>query len=83
MSVVNVATLKARLSYYLKLAEKGKEVIVTSHKQQVARIVPVGASLTRLQVPSRPVGDLRKVRGVKVSRSVSAVDLLNRDRRRR
>ena len=43
MNIVNVATLKERLSYYLNLVKSGEEVIVTSHRHQVARILPMSA----------------------------------------
>jgi prevent-host-death family protein len=41
MNIVNVAILKEKLSYYLNLVKSGEEVIVTSHRHQVARILPV------------------------------------------
>ena len=41
MDTVNIATLKEKLSYYLKLVQRGQEIVVTSHRHQVARIVPV------------------------------------------
>ncbi len=82
MNTVNVATLKEKLSHYLKLAKEGQEVVVTSHRQQVARILPVSAPESQLTGPTRPAKDLLKLRGVKPRRSVSAVKTLLEDRQR-
>jgi len=83
MNTVNVATLKEKLSYYLKLVQEGQEVVVTSHRHQVARILPATAPNSQLREPSRPAKDLVKLRGVKPRRSVSAVKTLLEDRRGR
>ena len=83
MPTVNVATLKEKLSHYLGLVKKGQEVVVTSHRHPVARILPSSAPTARIMEPTRPVKDLLKVKGVKRRRSVSAVDMLLADRRRR
>lgn len=81
-NAVNVAALKSRLSHYLKRVENGEELVVTAHKRQVARILPVSESSLVLQGPARPVSDLRKLKGVK-KKSVSAVRLLIEDRESR
>lgn len=83
MNTVNVATLKEKLSYYLGLVKKGQEVVVTSHRHPVARILPSDAPTVRILEPTRPVKDLLKIKGVKRRRSVSAVETLLSDRRRR
>jgi prevent-host-death family protein len=83
MISVNVATLKEKLSYYLKLVKDGQEVVVTSHRHRIARILAVSAPNSQPTEPSRPVKDLRKLRGVKPRRSVSAVRALLEDRQRR
>ncbi len=83
MNIVNVATLKEKLSYYLSLVKEGQEIVVTSHRHRVARILPASALDAQITEPSRPVNDLRKVKGVKPRRSVSAVKTLLEDRRRR
>lgn len=41
MVKVNVAALKAELSHYLELAENGEQVLVTSHRKEIAKIGPV------------------------------------------
>lgn len=83
MDTVNVATLKEKLSYYLGLVKNGREIIVTSHRHQVAKILPVSASTVRIIEAVRPVKDLLKLKGVKTRRAVSAVRSLLDDRRRR
>jgi antitoxin (DNA-binding transcriptional repressor) of toxin-antitoxin stability system len=83
MNVVNVAILKEKLSYYLGLVKSGEEVIVTSHRHQVARILPVTAPTAEIAEPTRPVKDLRKLKGIKPRRSLSGVKSLLADRRRR
>jgi len=65
------------------LVKKGQEVVVTSHRHPVARILPSDAPTVRILEPTRPVKDLLKIKGVKRRRSVSAVETLLSDRRRR
>ena len=83
MSIVNIATLKEKLSYYLKRVKEGEEVVVTSHRQRVARILPASAPESQSTEPSRPVKDLLKLRGIKPRRTISAVGTLLEDRQRR
>jgi len=83
MTTVNVATLKEKLSYYLRLVRKGQEIVVTSHRHEVARILPPSSPDAQVTEPSRPVEDLRKIKGIKSQRSVSGVKALIEDRRRR
>lgn len=83
MLTVNVATLKEKLSYYLGLVKQGGEVVVTSHRHRVARILPASAPDSQPIEPTRPVKDLRKLKGIKPRRSVSAVKMLFEDRQRR
>jgi prevent-host-death family protein len=83
MPIVNVATLKEKLSYYLSLVREGQEIVVTSHRHRVARIVPASAPDAQVMEPCRPVKDLRKIKGIKSRRPISAVKTLLQDRRRR
>lgn len=83
MPIVNVATLKEKLSYYLSLVREGQEIVVTSRRHRVARIVPASAPDGQVMEPSRPVKDLRQIKGIKSRRPVSAVKTLLQDRRRR
>jgi prevent-host-death family protein len=83
MSSVSVAELKSKLSQYLAAVRRGKEIVVTSHRHSIARIVPVENAATDLKIiPARkPVSTLKKVKGVKLKVDLVA-DLLA-DRRRR
>jgi prevent-host-death family protein len=83
MQSVNVATLKNNLSRYLAAVKKGKEIVVTSHRHPIARIVPAEEQLEDLEIiPARkPVSSLKKVKGIKLDVDLVA-DLLA-DRRRR
>jgi prevent-host-death family protein len=83
MITVNVATLKEKLSHYLGLVREGGEVVVTSHRHRIARILPPSAPDSQPIEPARPVKDLLKLRGVRRRRSVSAVRTLLDDRQRR
>ncbi|MGH7782473.1 MAG: type II toxin-antitoxin system Phd/YefM family antitoxin [Candidatus Binatia bacterium] len=83
MNIVNVAVLREKLSYYLNLVKSGEEVIVTSHRHRVARIVSANAPSAEIVEPTRPVKELRKVKGIKLRHSVSGVKSLLNDRRRR
>jgi prevent-host-death family protein len=83
MNIVNVADLKEKLSYYLNLVMQGQEVIVTSHRHRIARILPATLSSAETSEPTRPVKDLRKIKGLKLKRSLSGVNMLLDDRRRR
>lgn len=83
MNIVNVAQLKEKLSHYLNLVKSGEEVVVTSHRHRVARILPATPSSAEIVEPVRPVKDLRKIKGVKLRRSLSRVQSLLDDRRRR
>lgn len=48
METTNVADLKQNLSHCLHLVEAGAEVLVTSHRRPVARLVPSGRAAAAL-----------------------------------
>lgn len=83
MNIVSVAILKEKLSYYLNLVKSGEEIVVTSHRHKVARILPTTGPSAEIIEPSRPVKDLKKIKGVKTKHAVSGVKTLLDDRRRR
>jgi prevent-host-death family protein len=83
MTSVSVAILKEKLSYYLGLVKRGEEIVVTSHRHPVARILPSNRSTPNIIEPSRPMKDISKIKGLRRHLSASAVDLLIADRRRR
>jgi prevent-host-death family protein len=83
MNVVNVATLKEKLSHYLKLVQQGQEVVVTSHRHRVARILPVTAPSLHRRKPSRPVKEVLNLKHIRLHPEGSGVDALIQDRRSR
>ena len=56
---------------------------MTSHRHRIARIVPPSAPAAQVVEPSRPVKDLRKIKGLKPQRALSGVKTLLEDRRRK
>jgi antitoxin (DNA-binding transcriptional repressor) of toxin-antitoxin stability system len=83
MLTVNVATLKEKLSHFLKLVEGGQEVVITAYRQKVARILPMTASTAEPDPAVRPVADLLKVKGIRRRQNISGVEALMEDRRTR
>jgi antitoxin (DNA-binding transcriptional repressor) of toxin-antitoxin stability system len=65
MTTVSTAILKQKLSHYLTLVRQGKEVVVTSHRRVVARILAESGEGGRLPLtpPSRPASDLKTIGG--------------------
>ena len=61
---VNTATLKQQLCHYLGLARQGKEVLITSHKRIVARLLGEGGeSRLPLREPTKPLAALKDIGG--------------------
>ena len=62
---VNTAKLKQQLCHYLGLARQGKEVLITSHKRIVARLLGEDGSSGRLPLrePTRSVSALKDIGG--------------------
>jgi antitoxin (DNA-binding transcriptional repressor) of toxin-antitoxin stability system len=65
MTTVNTATLKQKLSHYLGLARQGKEVVITSHRRVIARLLAEegGAGRLPLIAPTRPASELKQIGG--------------------
>ena len=65
MTTVNTATLKQKLSHYLGLARQGKEVLITSHKQVIARLMAEEGASGRLPLrpPTHSVEELKDIGG--------------------
>jgi prevent-host-death family protein len=84
MQSVSVATLRSNLSRYLAAVRRGKEIVITSHRNPIARIVPAQKPLMDdlKIIPARePVSSLKRIKGMDLQ-----VDLLAEllaDRRRR
>lgn len=83
MKTVNVATLKQNLSAYLHVVEQGDEVLVTSHRRHIARLVPENNSGVTIRPPSLPLRTLASIRGVTPVKAVSAEKILLADRKAR
>ena len=61
---VNTATLKQKLSHYLGLASQGKDVLITSHKRIVARLLGEdGDSRLPLREPTLPASAVADIGG--------------------
>ena len=83
MKSVSVAALKNNLSHYLAAAKNGREIIVTSHRHAIARIVPAqSAAPEKLRIipAKKPVSSLKKIKGFKLDVDLVA-DLLAYRRR--
>jgi prevent-host-death family protein len=84
MQSVSVATLKSNLSRYLAAVRKGREIVVTSHRHPIARIVPSQKSAIddlKITPAKKPVSSLKKIKGVRLD--VDLVAELLADRRQR
>ena len=83
MQSVSVAQLKSKLSEYLAAVQKGQEIVVTSHRHSIARIVPIEETAGGLKVipAKKPVSALKKIKGIKLA--FDPVAFLLEDRRRR
>jgi prevent-host-death family protein len=84
MKMVSVAELKSRLSHYLAAVKNGREIVVTSHRHSIARIVPIekhSADDLKITPAKKPGSTLKKIKGLNLDVDLLA-DLLA-DRRRR
>jgi len=83
MQSVSVATLKSNLSRYLAAVRRGKEIVITSHRHPIARMVPAEKPLVddlKIIPAKKPVSSLKRIKGMDLQ-----VDLLAEllaDRRR-
>jgi prevent-host-death family protein len=85
MKSAKVSELKAHLSAYLAEVRHGETVIVCDRNTPVARLVPYEDDRDgfRIEKPSRPPGELRKVRGVELTRPTDVLGLLRESRDQR
>ena len=83
MKSVSVADLKNNLSGYLEAVKNGREIMVTSHRHPIARLVPIENSLSDLGIipASKPISSLKKIKGI--SLNFDPLEFLLEDRRRR
>jgi len=80
MESVSVATLKSNLSRYLAAVKKGEEVVVTSHRHPIARILPMEKAVSDLKIipAKKPVSSLRKIKGLNLQADLLAELLADR-----
>ncbi|MEP6811316.1 MAG: type II toxin-antitoxin system prevent-host-death family antitoxin [Chthoniobacterales bacterium] len=84
MRSVSVASLKSNLSAHLEAVRGGQEILVTSHRHPIARVVPLERNENGglgILPANKPVSSLKGVRGVKLN--FDPVATLLADRRRR
>ena len=85
MIPVNIATLKAKLSFYLGRVKQGNEVLVMDRNTPVARLVPSAGGGQSL-VLTQPENSPSALRGMKASppkRRFNVTRLLREERDRR
>jgi prevent-host-death family protein len=77
MQTVSVAKLKSKLSQYLAAAKNGNEIVVTSHRHSIARIVPIEKGTDDLKIipAKKPASSLKKIKGLNLKVNLLA-DLL-------
>ena len=82
MKTANISQLKARLSSYLEEVRRGGTIVVCDRKTPVARLVPYAEDRDtfRVEPATRPVRDLKKLRGVKPRHPVNIDRLLQESR---
>ena len=86
MIQVNIADLKARLSFYLGRVKEGHEIVVMDRKTSVAKMEPFrGGSLYEaiLSPASKSPARLRNLKIKPVQRKIDALGLLREERDRR
>ena len=84
MITASVASLKQKLSSYLRAVEAGEEVVVTSHRRRTARLVPETGDGPVVRPPSRPVQDVLPLLAAAPAKGgLDVVELLLEDRNRR
>lgn len=82
MKTAKISELKARLSAYLAEVRRGETVIVCDRNTPVARLVPYEEERDGFSIegPTRPLSELKKVRGVKLKRPTDVLRLLRESR---
>lgn len=85
MIPVNIAVLKAKLSYYLGQIKQGNEILVMDRSTAVARMIPSADRLEGLALvkAKRSPAGLKTMRFRAVKRSTDSVKLLREERDRR
>lgn len=85
MISVNIAVLKAKLSFYLGQVKLGNEILVMDRNTPVARMVPSASrpqAVTLVKAKKAPAS-LRALKFQPVKRRIDSIELLREDRDRR
>ncbi|MEK7287325.1 MAG: hypothetical protein AAB091_02025 [Elusimicrobiota bacterium] len=85
MLQTNIASLKARLSYYLSFVKNGQDVLVLERKHPIAKISAVSreAGDSMITPAKYPFSKLKELKGITPKRKIDVVKLLREDRDRR
>ena len=84
-STASVVDLKTHLGRYLSRVKRGENIVVTSHRHPVARLIGVADAVDDLGLipPERPLKDLVALAPLRLSKAAEGVDALLADRQRR
>ena len=85
MKSAKISELKARLSEYLACVRRGETVVVCDRNTPIARLVPYDdrSAELRIEGPTLPRRELKKIRGVRPRVAVDVVGLLRESRDQR
>ena len=84
MKRAKVSELKARLSSYLSDVRGGATIVVCDRNTPIARLVPTDTDDgLQIREPTRPVKDLKRIKGVRPDGPVDPLRILRDDRDRR
>lgn len=85
MIEVKIATLKAKLSYYLGQVRNGGELLIFDRKTPVARVVAARATGEKLVITeaTKPLTDIDKMKFKPLKKKTDSTKLLREDRNRR
>ena len=84
MKRAKVSELKARLSSYLADVRSGATVVVCDRNTPIARLVPSDETPdVHIREPTRPLAELRRLRGVRPHGPIDVTELLRLDRDQR
>jgi len=84
MNRAKVSELKAQLSGYLARVRGGESIVVCDRNTPIAHLVPAtdGDALV-VREPTRPLTDIRKLKGVRPKGDVDVMRVLREDRDQR
>ena len=84
MKRAKVSELKAQLSSYLAEVRGGASIIVCDRNTPIAQLIPArDPEAISIREPTRPLEDLRRLKGVRLPGRVDVERLLREDRDQR